>query len=400
MASNITSFVLCCYVILGWQSCITGIFSIQDYNHLHWSKMALTREFSPKIYNSISVFIVLMEFLFENMQKDTSHYNHMSLMLLFKNYHNEENRKRDNRHGNNNSDIRDGLNQILNVKTSYSNGNVIHIAIRLNKTCILQVLCHCCSIAMNGNSGNIINRKKITSFKHFNKDIFDIHKAYNIAKKCKSREMLQVLTLLIKHNEKNDFEIIESLFDAANNASTNGAKKEIEIKKIELKNSDMCELFVDHVKKNIQFGNNECELIMNCLRLNIINLLIDRESISDDSLLLLWKYCIDKFKYNNNNNYDPNKDGTIIILFVKLLKCLKDNVHLCLIHDNICKSCDYLYFEQYLLDSNVSFEKIANNDGIIHIIASQDSVNDVSSSQPPSQLQVSGHSDNYVAAKI
>ena len=56
---------------------------------------------------------------------------------------------------------------------------------------------------------------------------------------------------------------------------------------------------------------------MNGLCSNTSNLLIDRQSISDH-LLLLWKYCIDKFKYNNNNNYNPNKDGTIIILFVKL----------------------------------------------------------------------------------
>ena len=59
--------------------------------------MALTREFSLKIYNSIPFCIVLLEFLFDNMKKDTSHYNYMSL-LLFKNYHNEENTKRDNPH--------------------------------------------------------------------------------------------------------------------------------------------------------------------------------------------------------------------------------------------------------------------------------------------------------------
>ena len=83
---------------------------VQDCNRLHWPKMALTRAFSPKIYHSIPFFIVLMEFLFDNMKQDTLHYNYMSLMesihclLLFKDYHKEENRKRDNRHGNNNSD--------------------------------------------------------------------------------------------------------------------------------------------------------------------------------------------------------------------------------------------------------------------------------------------------------
>ena len=82
---------------------------VQNCNRLHWPKMALSRAFSPKLYNSIPFFIVLMEFLFDNMKRYTSHYNYMSLMesihclLLFKNYHKEEYRKRDNRHGNNNN---------------------------------------------------------------------------------------------------------------------------------------------------------------------------------------------------------------------------------------------------------------------------------------------------------
>ena len=80
----------------------------QDCHRLHWPKMAFSRAFSiPKSYNSIPFFIILVEFLFDNMKPDTPHYNYMSLMesihclLLFKNYHKEENRKHDNRHGNN-----------------------------------------------------------------------------------------------------------------------------------------------------------------------------------------------------------------------------------------------------------------------------------------------------------
>ena len=82
---------------------------VQDCNRLHWPKVKginlvqdLSRALSPKLYNSIPFFIVLMEFLFDNMKKDTSHFNYMSVMesihclLLFKNYHKQDNRKRDN----------------------------------------------------------------------------------------------------------------------------------------------------------------------------------------------------------------------------------------------------------------------------------------------------------------
>ena len=90
---------------------------IQYCDRLRWPKSAsLSRAFSSKLYNSIPFFVVLMEFLFGNMdvdmKQDTLHFNYMSLMesidclLLFKNYHKTEKRKRDNKHNNNyNSDV-------------------------------------------------------------------------------------------------------------------------------------------------------------------------------------------------------------------------------------------------------------------------------------------------------
>ena len=82
---------------------------VQDCGRLHWPKMAFSHPFSSKLYNSIPLFVALMEFLFENMKQNTSHYNYMSLMesinclLLFKNYHKPENRK--GGHNNDSSDI-------------------------------------------------------------------------------------------------------------------------------------------------------------------------------------------------------------------------------------------------------------------------------------------------------
>ena len=84
---------------------------IQDCDRLRWPKLTFSHKKSSKIYNSIPFFVILIEFLFDNMDVDmkeqTLHHNYMSLMesihclLLFKNYHKTENRKRDNKRHNN-----------------------------------------------------------------------------------------------------------------------------------------------------------------------------------------------------------------------------------------------------------------------------------------------------------
>ena len=87
---------------------------IQYCDRLRWPKSAsLSRAFSSKLYNSIPFFVILMEFLFDNMDVDmkeqTLRYNYMSLMesihclLLFKNYHKTEQRKHNNKNNNNNA---------------------------------------------------------------------------------------------------------------------------------------------------------------------------------------------------------------------------------------------------------------------------------------------------------
>ena len=107
---------------------------VQHWNHMYWPKTSLTRTFSPKLYKSIPFFIILMEFLFENVDsameqsgQEINHYNYMSVMeslqclLLFRNYHKDEYRNHDKRNTNkNNNTSNDSLfikcNQALSKK--------------------------------------------------------------------------------------------------------------------------------------------------------------------------------------------------------------------------------------------------------------------------------------------
>ena len=96
---------------------------IKGLNDLHWPGTRLKRTFKSKLYDLVAFFIVLIEFLFDNMnvyvKHETLHYNYMSLMesidclLLFKNYH--KNKKRD---------YFDKCNQVLSKKlTKIDNEN-------------------------------------------------------------------------------------------------------------------------------------------------------------------------------------------------------------------------------------------------------------------------------------
>lgn len=147
--------------------------------------------------------------------------------------------------------------------TTTKNENAIEIAIRFNQTRILQVLCN-----------NIMKRTKIEDCNAFNMNIFKIEDGIATAKQYQQTEMVQFLETLDKYSKRNDFAMVQSLCDSANNVSSDTSQIQIENKRIQLKQSNhVCQLFLKYCKAHC---DNTYSIIMNGLVATITALVNDR----------------------------------------------------------------------------------------------------------------------------
>ena len=320
---------------------------------------------------------------------------------------------------------------VVNIKTKSKQKNTINIAIHYNQTRIVQVLCHNIMKNLNRNSKIQIsngfdhdtyddnqlqideNKQKISNCDEFNKRIFNINEALQKAIKYQNNSMLQFLRALMKYYKQNDFQMFQSLFDYENNVSNNVSQKEIENKKFEIeKSNQFCNLFLHYCLKN---DEKRFHTIMNGLLNTTVNLMNDRQPISNDMLSLAWKFAVlssdDNYKLdikssssnrksrknsrvvkasaghktsqsnviavtttvkriqdktktktktnNSGGNINLKNNGTNVDI---LLNCLKNTISICLSNSNVCKARDYFYYKTFLADANIWFEKLPNND--------------------------------------
>ena len=132
-------------------------------------------------------------------------------------------------------------------------------------------------------------------------------------------------------------------------------------------------------------------LAVNCLKLlsdTMISLLNDKTPISDDLLLISWKFMSNEEKFyeilnskeNSNarkfafiNNYKFGSDTKCSESGLKNIKkrlwnALSSASRESLEYDNQCKARDYFWFKNYLLESNIWFQKVANPSKRYHLL--------------------------------
>ena len=120
---------------------------------------------------------------------------------------------------------------------------------------------------------------------------------------------------------------------------------------------------------------------LDCLSLlseTIMELLNDKMPISQDLLLIAWKYLSNEMKFNqilNSSGKNTNSNAKLEAYFSnfnfeqnntnanenRLWKRLGDTCRQSLQHSNICKARNFFYFKEYILPSNIWFQKVIDS---------------------------------------